>query len=316
VLVGGVTVLSTHDHRSAAPADQTTFPFAYAVGSVIHSGDDQIDVGVHVESMVQTARGFVFADPRQRVYEERNGHTRQIGRLASRPSHLVVGDDGRLVGWWDGERFQLWTGPTGKTDSVDVGKLGNDPPPSVRAIADSHVWFWNGGQTWAADKPSSDDVYRVTGFDGSDTIQDAAAGKMLVQVGEPGDPSGLAVIDEVTRDHPSAPSGLAPQVRNIGTGDLSPDARHWFTDDRDQFAVFDSATGQRQDPAHPGFEFAAPYQWLDNDSMAVLAVPNASRMDHISLLTCRVSTNACTVTASDIGRYRDVAIPDGAALGD
>ena len=48
-------------------------------------------------------------------------------------------------------------------------------------------------------------------------------------------------------------SGLPPQVRDLTSGDLAPDGRHWFTaegNDPDQFEVFDSATGEQQDPSY------------------------------------------------------------------
>jgi hypothetical protein len=319
MLVAG-TAFGLHDRGSTAepaPADYPGMPFTYAVGSVIHSGTSQVDVGVDVDSMVQTATGVVFADPQQRVYVEENGATHQIGQLGAAASHLVVGDDGSFVGWWDGRRFQLWPGPTGGTDSVDLGATTSDRPPSIRAIADSHVWFWNGTETWVATKPTTNAVYQIHGGLGSDSIQDAAAGKMLVQVGAEQGPAGLSVIDEITYPQGIDVAGLDPQVRNVSSGDLSPDGTHWFTDDSDQFAVFDSATGKRQDPTYRGlgFVFAAPYQWLDSDTMAVLALADTEvQHPRISLLTCHVSTNACQVTARDVGDETDVAIPVGESL--
>jgi hypothetical protein len=112
-------------------------------------------------------------------------------------------------------------------------------------------------------------------------------------------------------------AGLDVQVPDVATGDLAPDGKHWFTDDSDQFAVFDSATGERQDPAFKdlGFEFAAPYQWLGDDTIAALALPKATNDPQpISLLTCHVSTNDCVVTARDIGDAADVALPIGQSL--
>jgi hypothetical protein len=103
----------------------------------------------------------------------------------------------------------------------------------------------------------------------------------------------------------------------VSSGDLSPDGSHWFTRDSDQFAVFDSTTGGRQDVAFKGlgFEFAAPYQWLGNDTIVALALPKATTGPQpITLLTCHVSTNDCVVTARDIGDAADVALPIGLSL--
>jgi hypothetical protein len=339
VLVVGVTMaLRPPTTPEPAPAVEPTKPFSYAVGSVIHSGSDTVDVGVHVESMVQIDGGFVFTGPDRTVYLEKNGDTQAIGHLADRSSPLFASDNGLVAAWWDGERIQTWPGyrPTqsgavvaeDKTDSFEVaGTWPRDNPPKIEALSDGHLWFWDGTQTMVAEvRPlTSTATWRVSDVAGPDTIQDVSARAALVRAGHEGpghETVGMAVIATDLRDLAGktwprgvGPSTAQPQVRNISSGDLAPDGEHWFTQDNDQFAVFDSATGQRQDPAHPGFAFAAPYQWLGNDTMAVLALKGMSDHESISLLTCHVSTNDCEVTASDIGYYGDVAIPAGEAIG-
>jgi hypothetical protein len=328
--VVGMSALVAHDHISRPlPADQDAKPLTYAVGSVIHTGTGPVDVGIKVESMVQTTHGFVFSGPDQKVYEEEDGDVQQIGHLANSHTHLVVGDDGLVTGWWDGSRIQTWPGRNGRTNSFAVADHWSaESPPSVRAISDAHLWFWNGQKTAIAEvEPfTSSMVWFVSGAGQASTIQDVSGNAALVRAGHEGpghEGVGLAVIGTdlqaaggVTWPDGVSPTTAQPQVRDISSGHLAPDGRHWFTQDNDEFAVFDSATGQRQDPAHPGFAFAAPYQWLGNDTMAVLALKGMSDHESISLLTCHVSTNDCEVTAEDIGYFDEVAIPAGEAFGD
>ena len=325
--VVGATALTTRAHTTAAPgpAGGTSVPLDYAVGTVIHSGDTQVDVGIRVEEMVRTGRGFVFADPQQRVYEERDGQVEQIGHLADRSTPLVVGDDGLVVGWWDGERIQSWPGMNGNTDSFGpTGSWPADTPPAVRAISDGHLWYWDGHAEWIQEirpLPSSAG-WKDSNPPGSGTVLDAAGDRILVQVD-----GGMAVteanllpetVDAQDGWQPGGDlAGLTAQVPNVASGDLAPDGKHWFSHDFDEFAVFDSTSGARQDPSFKslGFAFAAPYQWLDADTVAVLALRTTSE-DHppISLLTCQVSTDDCAVTARDIGDDRDVALPNGQSL--
>jgi hypothetical protein len=328
--VAGVATVAVREHAtSPQPADRDAKPLTYAVGSVIHTGTGPVDVGIKVESMVQTTRGFVFSGPDQKVYEEEDGRVQQIGHLASSHTRLVVGDDGLVTGWWDGSRIQTWPGRDGRAGSFAVADHWSaENPPGVRAISDGHLWFWNGQKTAIAEvEPfTSSLVWFVSGAGEEDTIQDVAGRAALVRAGQedPGhEAAGLAVIGTdpqplggVTWPDGVSPTTAQPQVRDISSGHLAPDGRHWFTEDNDEFAVFDSATGERQDPAHPGFAFAAPYLWLDDDTMAVLALKGMSDHESISLLTCRVSSNDCEVTAEDIGYPDDVAIPAGEALGD
>ena len=62
-----------------------------------------------------------------------------------------------------------------------------------------------------------------------------------------------------------------PRLRDPCNAEAS--SRKGDHDDCDQIAVFDSATGERQDPSYRslGFVFATPYQWLGDDDIAVLA---------------------------------------------
>ena len=57
VVAGGIAAFAEHTHRTTPqPADDNAKPLTYAVGSVIHSGSTQVDVGVKVESLVAAKR--------------------------------------------------------------------------------------------------------------------------------------------------------------------------------------------------------------------------------------------------------------------
>lgn len=140
-----------------------------------------------------------------------------------------------------------------------------------------------------------------------ETLSDAGGGKLLHAVSDDeGMLSGITVSTRIDE--------LGVTVDNVWDGDLSPSGSHWFTNDVDRFAVFDSATGARQDPTHPGFAFAAPYQWLDDDTIAAVAQRRYSDRAPISLLVCSVSTNTCQVAVKDAGTLGDFAIPVGQRL--
>jgi hypothetical protein len=327
-VVAGAAALTFGGHsgsRAVQPADNQPKPLTYAVGSVIHDGDTTIDVGMPIESMVQTARGFVFSDLHQNVYEERSGGVTRIGQLASSRSRIVTADDGQVTTWFDGSIIQAWplTYGVGVNHTLDVAdSWSKDDPPQVEAITDGQAWFWDGQKTRVSEVAPSPGSAQWTDPDLqlSDTVQDGGGGKLLVRVA-----GGMAVTDANLMPHtvesiggwnPGTDLSGPAQVANLSTGDLAPDGQHWFSHDNDEFAVFDSATGQRQEPAHPGFAFAAPYQWLGDDTIAVLATKSGSGDPQISLLTCRVSSNDCQVTAPDIGGYGDVALPVGEPIGD
>jgi hypothetical protein len=183
--------------------------------------------------------------------------------------------------------------------------------PRVIAIDGPRVYYWDDAGLSPYGMLTGD----ATLMDADatlDTLSDAANGMLLHQVAQESPEAGVAGLAVTTRL-----ADESPFVPGISEGDLSADGRHVLTQQADQFAVFDVATGRRQDPAHPGFPFAAPYQWLDDDTIAALALahPDGGEDAKISLLTCHLSTNDCEVTVPDAGGYRELAIPFGEALG-
>jgi hypothetical protein len=324
-VVGGATLAARGHATHPQPADPDAKPLTYAVGNVIHSGDATVDVGVHVESLVRTTRGFVFTDQQQRVYEEKDGDVRLLRSFDNEPAHLAdadspldVSDDGRVTAWWDGERIQTYPGYVldGKTDPISAARTwSNDTPPAVRAISGGHLYFWDGRRNMIAEvqPPQSTAFWPDSGLSDPQVVQDAAGNRLLVRVGD-----GLAVVraNLLPRDAGAQAdwkpgtdlSGVKPAVPDVATGDLAPDARHWFTTQGGRFTVYDSADGRAQEPEHPGFAEVTPYQWLSGDSIAALAHISGAPDGSASILTCRVSTNACAVVASGVGDVQDVVL--------
>jgi len=342
-VTGGLTALVGRDHTGnhVPPADQDVKPLTYAVGSVIHSGDTTVDVGERVVTLVQTHWGFVFSTPDRELHQIRDGQVEPLDTFGEHPSHLaegtprlVVSDDGLLTSWFDGSRIQTWPGyrPSNgeeldaldKTNSFNAANSWTDAdPPRIEAVSDGHLWFWDGFDTWTAEvRPlTSTAGWKDAGFSDPEMIRSVVGDRVLIRVG-----GGMAVVKANLLPPPHQPgwagwepgtdvSGVRAQVSGVTDGVLSPDGDHWFTHDGGQFAVYDSTTGDGQEPTHDGFVGVTPYQWLGNDTIAAFGSRSSAPGGPVSLLTCRVSTNDCTVAAADVGTADEVVVPDGLPAG-
>ena len=331
--VVGAAALGIRGHDGApAPADPDALPVTYAVGSVIHSGDTQVDVGLHVDSFVRLTDRFVFSHD-EHVYEAKDGAVHEIDRLADKATPLMAAEDGQKAAWFGfsdqyGAGLKIYPGypQVGNHPNAQYGDFPDgwpaDSPPSVRATWGGFLWVSDGVKTQVTYHDPPDGPYeswdiRTTG---PSMIQDAAARSLLVRVGD-----GLAVVDANLPQHLNPPEESfdnkldldpgSPQVPNVSTGDLAPDARHWFTTDGGSFTVYTSSDASAQEPEHPGFTDVTPYQWLGGDTIAALGHPTDDPDGPASILTCRVSTNACTVALPDVGPATDVVVPNGPTTG-
>jgi hypothetical protein len=316
-LVAGATTLGLRHHpAAAAPADDTTIPLAYAVGSVIHTGDSQIDVGVPIRSMVVLDDGFMYTGPDQTVYFWQDGGAHALGHVADASTRLFSSDDGVNALWLDSQnRIDWWPGY--------FDRILTFRGDTVEAVSAGHLWWSDGHQTRIAEMPplTTHATWPDDGLGHQPIVKDAAGDRILVDVG-----GGLAVVRAHLLPPPHDPgwadfqpgtdlTGVAPQVAGVSTGDLAPDGQHWFTDDGGRFTVYDSTDGDGQEPTYDGFVGVTPYQWLGNDTIAATGSRSSAPGGPISLLTCRVSTNDCTVAVADVGNAADVVVSDGLPAG-
>lgn len=326
-LVGGGAALAlavalgslAYSHRptgKAGPAGQDATPLDYAVGSVIHTGDSTIDVGVPIRSMVVLDDGFVYTGPDQTVYFWQDGDARALGHVADASTRLVASDDGTNVLWSDSQNIiDWWPGY--------LGRLYTIRGDTVEAVSAGHLWWSEGHQTKVVELPplTTHATWPDDGLGHDAIVKDAAGDRILVEVG-----GGLAVVKANLLPPPHQPgwagwepgtdlTGVTPQVTGVSTGDLAPDGEHWFTHDGGRFSVYDSTSGHGQEPTHDGFVGVTPYQWLGNDTIAAIGSRSSAPDGPVSLLTCRVSTNDCSVAAADVAGADQVVVPDGVPAG-
>ncbi|MGC4111753.1 MAG: hypothetical protein QM747_15315 [Nocardioides sp.] len=323
VVAGALATFAGHLNRTTAPpADQNAKPVTYAVGSVIHDGSRTVDVGMHVDSYVRLTSAFVFTHGLH-VYAAQDGGVHQIGDLANTSARLVAGEDGRQVGWWRGHDINLWPGYPGvhgRPNGMNATLHGEWPPgspPRVQASWGGFFWVSDGVRSRVVYHDPPDGPYegwpiRSTG---PSMIQDAAERSLLVRVGD-----GMAVVDanlphelnpiENSFDNKKSLLPDAPQVPGISTGDLAPDTRHWFTT-QGGFRVYAAGGRTSQVPDHDGFVDVTPYQWLSGDTIAATAEKAGDPGGPVSLLTCRVSTNTCTLKVADVAPAADLVVPNG-----
>ena len=301
---------------SAPPTTQVagdpTAPLVYASGTTLHDGDRTVDLGVHPVSLVPTGSGVVFADAGRQVYAwDGSGDPRRIGFVPGIDSRLVASDDGSVVAWAQGGDLEVLRDGAQRPDSVPLTPPATDELTYVDAVTGSNVWVWDGRGIVRVDVATGASRVVARGGD-REQVQSAGGGSLLVRYpsGEDGGPS----MDVV----PQSWDGTGhPRVSDFSSGTLAPDGRHWFSQDADQFAVMDSQTGERTDMPYDGFAFAAPYRWVDADTIEALAMKGTKdpRTQSISILRCTLSTTSCEVAASDLGTYEQVTLPIGMRVG-
>jgi hypothetical protein len=309
LVVACASLLLPHGGTPGRPvpplATGSTQPLVWSAGTSLHQDDRTFDLGRKPHLMAQTANGVVYATGDLQVFAFDGTRSRQVGTVAKlydAHPRLVADEQGTSVAWLE----RAGTDVTLAVLDVATGDVDRSALPTygkrsaeVRAVDDGTVYLFDGRDMVSRDVATGKSVVLRAGADSAETLQDVAGGQFL----HPGsDDRGMAIGNSLAPRKSSVP--------NVYGGDLSPDAQHWFTQDSDAFSVFDSATGERTDPPHPGYEFVAPYQWLDDDTIAALALKGQSTA-HIALLTCTVSTDTCEVSNPDIGGYREVMLPFG-----
>ena len=291
----GLGGTETHgDEVGTPPADAPTI--SWAEGSMLHlaarrddgwSWTSTMDLGHPIAAYVRTSVGYVVSDG-QDVYSIVDGQEPlgigSIPRAVPGSARMLGDTDGTLAAWPGGSSYFVLDQGTGEVQEFRRSGSG-----SILALDDRSLYV-------ADDRG----VVEIDVDTGAET-----------QVGEPGDrPYVLAAEDgrEVLRardgtvyvDRAGA-TGLAPIVLTatfVRDVDFSPDTRWISVSTANDTWVIDSDSGRRVELPLTDVSTMG-YEWLDDDTLAVLALPVPDA--HYRLLTCSLSTQACDVAVADLG---------------
>lgn len=262
------------DGTSAAPV-----PLSWTTGSVLHRpGLPDVDLGVDVRAWVWVGDDVVFTDPARTVRLWTGDALDVIGRTAA-----AATDDAELVS--DG-RFAAWVSQDGRVVRYDVAQREPVVAPELPGDG-TRVTAMDGSQVYAADsagvyvwQPTAPDAYRTVSDDPQDVVLDAEDGTTVQLEGDR-----QARVSGPGRDTSLVVDGFA---------NLAPGGGHVVAESDDEGILLDTATGDRV-PLLTGYEWALPFQWLDDDTVAVLAFAGiesgGSQTPYV--LPCTVSTGDC-----------------------
>ena len=243
-----VTALS-----GGGPADQpgpaiandplTVVAPTYAQGSVIHAGNDSVEVGHQVSAYVRTSVGYVVADRGGQIWSVAAG---SVSLDRSRPmlSTLAWSPTPKArwrAGWIaQGERpaFVFFDQSTGEivrnseATAPGMGLLADEADPAYLFGIDGDAAYWRDQRGLVSFDLDSETAAVVDG--------DVASGFELLAVED-------GWLATSAGDHGTDLEGNGQRVRlpdvYASVGFFSPDAR-WASFDADQPEVFESATGQ------------------------------------------------------------------------
>ncbi|KRE96068.1 hypothetical protein ASG76_03195 [Nocardioides sp. Soil774] len=298
-LVGGaataaaltVLVLPALGGEGPAPArdlaaDGTTAvpsPLAWISGSTLHRvGRPDTDLGVDVRAWVWVGDDIAFTDAERRVRLWSGDALDVVGRSAAVPQDKQeLFSDGTLVAWLGADgAWQALDTTTGELTSDGAGPYRSDPTRSqVTAIDGSVVYGLDarGVVAWDTTAGRVDVVDR----DAARVVIDAEGGVLLRATGD-----GDARVEGGGRN-------LAVTVDSFAN--LSADGAHVVAESDDVGVLLDTTTGERL-TLDTGFGWSLPFQWVDDDTVAVLAFTGArtDAVDHPFLVACTVADGACT----------------------
>lgn len=323
--VGGTTGadgLVAQQGRDATRAFAERRP-TYAVGTVIHYGEDTIEVGETVGSFVQTDDGFVYATDNGEIHLADGATTEEIGRTSRDGLYLRADDSGSLVAWVEftgGRAPELVVYDTAARDEVARTAEGTEPEMSafrdtdaayVYAVDDGTVYWRSADGLVALDVAEGTSEVLLADAVPSD-VADVADGTFAHRVQRPdGEDEVLRVSTDLTDPARPLPSGWK--------GHLSPGARYISVEVGDEIAVYDTSTHEEVTPDTDGYEFVAIYSWLDDGTVAMIGIERLGGAQPIDILTCEVPAGACTVAADDVATYSEdgpvpLALPVGERL--
>lgn len=322
IAVTAATVVDT-DQRSTpdgiqpatSPAKFEQRTTTYSAGSVIHYGDQQIDVAPHsITSFVQTDDGFVFTDADGGVFTADGSSVDEIG-ATDQPYGvlLAAGDDGPYVTWLDTDAsaFKVY-------DMAARREVANvqQPPQPTRAgefdllavlALDGSTAYWH-----TADGVVSYDIEA-----GQSTVVKADANTLWLADVADGVLARSAFLSGLGITVSADPDAKGPTVPGYNHATLSPDAGYVATDPQDSEQVFVAANGREVTPVAEGYSFTAVVQWIDNDSYVALGIRRGNSEDEpFDLLICSISAGSCSPDRESVGVPGKVQFPVGEDLRD
>jgi len=319
VTVGGVVLLgggpgAENAQVADTPADSQGM--SWATGSVIHTPTSKIEVGRPVRAYVRTAAGFVTVDDQGRVWSVVGRETTEVGAMTPSSLYLTSDPEDSLAAWLEQEPGGEWSWVVfdqalgRRLATFEEGKAP-DIVGVVVALDDRTLYVSEDG-----------DYVSIDVDDGTDAVVDppARAAQLLsVEDGafawaDPGDDDGES---EYILGSAEAEAVRIPAVQGHLAW-FSPDAR-WITFDADEPRVFDAGTGEQVEIDIDGRIFGVGYEWLDKDSLAVMA--SRGENGPIEMLVCEVPEGTCDVVVPDLGSFdgvieRGFALPNGTEITD
>ena len=301
-VVAGIAVPTLSLDRDTAREVEPASLFAgqqpsWAVGSTVHVGGEQIDVGRPVSELFVTTDGVVFTDERGTVYaSDGTGTPEEIG-AADRSFGSLVGDGSR-AGWIEHEGgsapvFVIYDQSTGERQEADydtAGQGATEYHPSLFAIDgdDAYLrdargmirWDLASGRQTLLGRPQGAEVADVKSGVIAYTLPADDAGA-LVFAGR--DFTGGTRLSLPPQDLTLNPSG----TRLLGAGPGP------------SVGVVDTSTGELWPVTASGYGQITPVAWVDDDTYAAVGSRPPTGPDQEDLLSCDVGDPSCTVLAAD-----------------
>jgi hypothetical protein len=315
-VIGGVVALGPGeggDPEPVAPPARFAEPkLLFALGQVVHYGDESFDTGLELNrGLARTDHGIVLVHGTE-VWFSDGTEKEKIGRVidAQVPRSVTADAEGTLV---------AWVGPDGDEHSevvvydsrlrevvarLDAGPLPIETFPEVIAIEDGAVyWKRVSGRT---DDPllrydlSTGEQTEVE-LPADATVSDVAAGAVMYWLSEPS-PGQLVIESAGSRSRIEAFAWLA---------DLSPSASFVFVaapsrapGNNTGGAVFDTGTGNEVGLPLPKGSAAPQFMgWVDGNTLAFWD------HDRRAALTCEAPTGSCVVAVREPGDAATVWFP-------
>lgn len=280
----------------------------WALGSVLHSPGGKIDLGHTIHAYVRTSVGFVFADPDGVVRSVVDGEITEIGTTSAEDPRLVSDTESGLAAWREsGGKHDVVVFDQETGSEFARAPIAGEGGPV--ALDGDTLYALDGKRYVAVDLDNG--ARTVIPVPGQRTRVSGAEDGLLSFTQDAGDngAGGGTFVGERFADARRMP-GYGSDIVTFST-----DGRYLSYND-DVTRIADTRTGKRMPIDVDGRVFATGYEWLDTDTVVVIA--GRTEEGPLELLACDVLGGACEVAADDIGSFAEVEgdfqIPVGSHL--